>query len=144
MRILSHYQSPRKLEGLPHLDKTPFIIETNHKNLTFWKSPKKLNGRTARWHEWLQDYNFRIIYITGKINTSADMLSRPPGSDVVEDFREVALLPPNLFLNMFRTDSDRSLEHQIVLTQRSVSDAIDKWARNLPIVRDKQVDGPMW
>jgi len=28
--------------------KTPFIIETNHKNLTFWKSPKKLNGRMAQ------------------------------------------------------------------------------------------------
>ena len=31
--------------------KTPFIIEMDHKNLTFWKSPKKLNGRMARWHE---------------------------------------------------------------------------------------------
>jgi len=27
--------------------KTPFIIEMDHKNLMFWKSPKKLNGRTA-------------------------------------------------------------------------------------------------
>jgi len=27
--------------------KTPFIIETDHKNLMFWKSPKKLNGRMA-------------------------------------------------------------------------------------------------
>jgi len=33
--------------------KTPFIIETDHKNLMFWKSPKKLNGRTAQWHEQL-------------------------------------------------------------------------------------------
>ncbi len=31
--------------------KMPFIIEMDHKNLTFWKSPKKLNGRMARWHE---------------------------------------------------------------------------------------------
>ncbi len=55
--------------------KQPFIIETDHKNLTFWKSPKKLNGRTARWHEQLQDYNFRIVHITGKVNTLADALS---------------------------------------------------------------------
>jgi len=27
--------------------KEPFIIETNHKNLTYWKSPRKLTGRTA-------------------------------------------------------------------------------------------------
>jgi hypothetical protein len=30
-----------------------FIIETNHKNLTYWKEPKKLTGRTARWHKKL-------------------------------------------------------------------------------------------
>ncbi len=33
--------------------KMPFIIETDHKNLMFWKSPKKLNSRMAHWHECL-------------------------------------------------------------------------------------------
>jgi hypothetical protein len=32
----------------------PFIIETDHKNLTYWKEPKKLTGRTTRWHEMLR------------------------------------------------------------------------------------------
>jgi len=123
--------------------KTPFIIETNHKNLMFWKSPKKLNGRMAQWHEWLQDYDFRIIHIAGKMNTPADTLSRPLGTDVVEDSREMALLAPELFLNMFGADSNRSLEHQIVLTQRTVSNVMDKWAEDLPIIRDEQVDRPM-
>ena len=27
--------------------KEPFIVETDHKNLTYWKSPRKLTGRTA-------------------------------------------------------------------------------------------------
>ncbi len=31
--------------------KKPFIIETDHKNLTYWKEPKKLTGRTAWWHK---------------------------------------------------------------------------------------------
>ncbi len=70
----------------------------------------------AQWHKQLQDYNFRIIHIAGKTNTPADALSRPPGMDVVEDSQEMALLPPELFLNMFGVDSDGSLEHQIVLT----------------------------
>ncbi len=56
----------------------------------------------------------------------------------------MVLLPPELFLNIFRTDSDRSLEHQIVLTQRTVSNVMDKWAEDLPIIRDEQVDGPVW
>ncbi len=124
--------------------KTPFIIETDHKNLTFWKSPKKLNGRTARWHKQLQDYDFRIVHIAGKINTPADALSRLPGSEVTEDSCKVVLLPPEVFLNVFGVDSDGSLEHQIVLTQRTVSDVMEQWTEELPIVRDEQVDGPVW
>ncbi len=56
--------------------KEPFIIEMDHKNLTYWKSPKKLMGRTAHWHKKLQDYNFKILHIAGKNNTPADALSR--------------------------------------------------------------------
>ena len=97
--------------------KTLFVIETNHKNLTFWKSPKKLNGRMARWHEQLQDYDFRIVHIAGKMNTPADVLLRLPGANVPEDSQEVVLLPPELFLNVFGANSDGSLEHQIVLSQ---------------------------
>ncbi len=71
----------------------------------------------AHWHERLQDYNFRIIHIAGKINTLADALSRPPGEDMVEDSREIALLPLEVFVNMFRMDLDGSLEHYIILAQ---------------------------
>ena len=56
--------------------KEPFIIKTNYKNLTYWKELKKLTGRTARWHEKLQDYNFKIVHIAGKNNGPADALSR--------------------------------------------------------------------
>ena len=98
----------------------------------------------ARWHEQLQDYDFRIIHIAGKINTPTDALSRPPGSEVAEDSRKVALLPPEVFLNVFGADSDGSLEHQIVLTQRTVSNVMEQWAKDLPIVQDEQVDGPIW
>ena len=76
----------------------PFIIETNHKNLTYWKAPKKLTGRTARWHEKLQDYNFKITHISGKTNTPADALSRPNGWDIQELTKEMSLIPPEAFL----------------------------------------------
>ena len=33
----------------------PFIIEMDHKNLTYWKSSKKLTERTVHWHKKLQD-----------------------------------------------------------------------------------------
>ncbi len=56
----------------------------------------------------------------------------------------MVLLPLELFLNVFGTDLDGSLEHQIMLTQRIVSDTMDKWAEDLPIIQDEQVDGPVW
>ncbi len=98
----------------------------------------------AWWHECLQDYDFRIVHIAGKINTPANTLSRPPGASIVKDSREMALLPSELFLNVFRADSDRSLEHHIVLAQRTISDVMDEWSKTLPIIRDEQVDGPVW
>ena len=66
--MLEHWQ--------PYLiwTKEPFIIKTDHKNLTYWKTLKKLTGRTERWHEKLQDYNFKIVHIAGKTNTPADAL----------------------------------------------------------------------
>ena len=55
--------------------KMPFEVQTDHMNLLFWKSPRKLNCRTARWHSELQDYNFTIKHIAGKTNAAADALS---------------------------------------------------------------------
>jgi len=79
LKALMHWQ--------PYLiwTKDPFFIETNYENLIYWKSLKKLNGRMARWHKKLQDYNFKITHITGKINTPVDTLSRPNGSDIPSD-----------------------------------------------------------
>jgi len=54
-----------------------------------------LNGRIACWHEHLQDYDFKIVHIAGKINTPADALLRPPGKDVIEDSQRWPYFPQN-------------------------------------------------
>ncbi len=71
VKVLEHWR--------PYLiwTKQPFIIKMDHENLMYWKAPRKLTGRTARWHKKLQDYNFKIVHISGKTNTPADALSRP-------------------------------------------------------------------
>ena len=99
--------------------KEPFIIETDHKNLTYWKTPKKLTGRTARWHEKLQDYNFRIVHIQGKQNKAADALSRPAKEDREQEEKSLALIPPSLFLNIMDADSDPSIESLLPTTQKA-------------------------
>jgi hypothetical protein len=69
IKAISHWQ--------PYLiwTKEPFTILTDHANLLHWKSPRKLNHRTARWHGELQDYNFRLQHIPRKLHTAADALS---------------------------------------------------------------------
>jgi hypothetical protein len=91
----------------------PFVIETDHKNLTYWKSPQKLTSRTVRWHEKLQDYNFRIIHVQ-KNNTQADALSRPSEDERQQSERQVTLLPLEVFLKLANTGNEDSLEYLLV------------------------------
>ena len=76
------------------------MIEMDHKNLIYWKSPRKLTGRMARWHEKLQDYNFKILHVAGKNNTPADALSRPCNDEQEQGERQLSLLPKSMFLNL--------------------------------------------
>src|SRR5579863_4598182 len=63
------------------------------------KSPRKLNQRTARWHEELQDYYFELQHTPGRLHTAADALSQPFGSDEgKDDNREVTMIPEKSFI----------------------------------------------
>jgi hypothetical protein len=68
-------------EWRPHLLGTtePFEIWTDHKNLEYFRSSKKLNRRQARWSLTLADYNFVIVHKPGKSMTKVDALSRRTG-----------------------------------------------------------------
>jgi hypothetical protein len=79
MKAITHWQ--------PYLiwTKEPFTILTDHTDLLHWKSPRKLNRSTTRWHEELQDYNFKLHHISGKLHTAAEALSRPSGADEGKD-----------------------------------------------------------
>jgi hypothetical protein len=111
--------------------KNPFIIETDHKNLTHWKTPRKLTGRIARWHEKLQDYNFKIIHIVGKTNTLADTLLRPNREDIQKDDKETVLIPPEVFIRIFNADSEGSLESDIVYSQQTHQSMMKRWEEDL-------------
>ncbi|KIL54995.1 hypothetical protein M378DRAFT_18347 [Amanita muscaria Koide BX008] len=55
-----------------------FEIWTDHKNLSYFRKPQRLNGRQARWYLKVQDYDFELKHIPGKSNSRADILSRLP------------------------------------------------------------------
>lgn len=60
------------LEGAEH----PFTIWTDHKNLTYLRTAKRLNSRQARWSLFFTRFNFSISYRPGTRNTKPDALSR--------------------------------------------------------------------
>ena len=53
-----------------------FLLETDHKPLSYLQTAKVLNPRIIRWAMRLQPYRFRIVAIRGQDNLGADYLSR--------------------------------------------------------------------
>jgi hypothetical protein len=77
--------------------KEPFLIQTDHANLQYWKSPQNLNRRMAQWHADLQEYDFTLQHILGKSNTLPDMLSwLSAKDDRKEDNKNITILSPEM------------------------------------------------
>ncbi|XP_064081439.1 uncharacterized protein LOC135198014 [Macrobrachium nipponense] len=60
----------------PYLYGKQFILETNHRPLTYLDTAKPLNGRLMRWALHLQQFQMSIHYIEGSDNVGGDYLSR--------------------------------------------------------------------
>jgi len=72
------------------------LVYTNHKNLEYFNITKTLNRRQHRWAEFLQPFNFKVIYREGRLNEKAHALSRrrdygPEGGSNSEPFTFFAL-----------------------------------------------------
>ena len=74
-----------------------FEIWMDHENLKYFWKPHKLNGQQARWYLKLQDYDFILHHIPGKINTKVDILLRKGTVDTKEDNKDVQLLKEKLW-----------------------------------------------
>ena len=67
------------------------LVYTDHKILEYFNTTKTLNRRQHRWAEFLQLFNFKVIYREGGLNEKADALSRhrdyrPEGGSNFEPF----------------------------------------------------------
>ena len=82
------------LEGTKHT----FQIWTDHKNLEYFMTAKKLNRRQARWSLFLSRFNFTLHHRPGKKSLKPDALSRRPDHGKGEhDNEDVTLLKPSYF-----------------------------------------------
>jgi hypothetical protein len=53
-----------------------FIVWTDHKNLSYIQTAKRLNSQQARWALFFGRFNFTLTYRPGSKNTKPDALSR--------------------------------------------------------------------
>ena len=60
------------LEGAKH----PFLVWTDHKNLEYIRSAKRLNPRQARWVLFFNRFDFSLSYRPGSKNVKPDSLAR--------------------------------------------------------------------
>ena len=90
-------------EWRPELEGTglPIKVLTDHKELEYFMTTKKLTPRQVRWVEFLSEFNFVISYQNGKKNNKANVLTRKPNKSLIDDedkWREHSirmLLPSN-------------------------------------------------
>ena len=54
----------------------PFLIRTDHAALTFLRKSVNLLGQSARWLQFLEEFNYRIAHRAGKASANADALTR--------------------------------------------------------------------
>jgi RNase H-like domain found in reverse transcriptase/Integrase zinc binding domain len=134
IKAITHWQ--------PYLiwTKEPFTILTDHTNLLHWKSPRKLNRWTVHWHGELQDYNFKLHHVLGKLHTATDALSCPSGANEGKDNnQQMTMIPEAVLIRLMSPNSDGSIEHMTTIIQNHNHALMDEWTNTYPI---EWIDNP--
>uniref|UniRef100_A0A672Z804 Gypsy retrotransposon integrase-like protein 1 n=1 Tax=Sphaeramia orbicularis TaxID=375764 RepID=A0A672Z804_9TELE len=86
----------------------PFLVWTDHKNLEYLRSAKRLNSRQARWALFFTRFNFSLSYRPGSKNGKPDALSRrfPPTKSVSEP---VTILPGSCVVGAFHWSIEKTV-----------------------------------
>jgi hypothetical protein len=92
--------------------KHSFEIWTDHKNLQYFHTARKLNRRQARWALDLTEYNFSFVHKPGHDQKQPDALSCRPDYDKGHDDNDDEIL---LGAELFRTIIDLSTEGDTIL-----------------------------
>ena len=88
------------LEGAP----IPFQVWSDHKNLEYLQTAKRLTPCKARWALFFGRFNFYLAYRPGSKNTKPDALSRrfgPPTCDPAPD----TILRPEVFISTINIET---------------------------------------
>jgi hypothetical protein len=135
------------LEGTQHV----FEIWTDHKNLEYFMTAKKLNRRQARWSLFLSRFHFTLHHRPGKTSLKPDALSRRPDHGKGEnDNEDVTLLKPSFFKiqalkqgHVLLTGEESGLLKKI-RNAKDLDESVVKAVEEMKKSGTKKVEGEEW
>ena len=119
----------------------PIIVFTDHKNLLYYTTTRKLNRRQARWSMFLADFDFEIKYRPGSQQGKPDALSRreeykpKEGEDCVTNQQTVLIKPEKLHINGIVSTLEDDSQHSRIrenLKKDSFASGIMKHIEKFP------------
>lgn len=132
--------------------RNPVEIWTDHKNLEYFMTAKKLNCRQARWSLYLARFDFLLYHRPGRSMGKPDALSRRAdhGSGS-QDNQDITLLPPSLFAIRALEGVSVNGEEQLILRDirkgnkaEEQEEAVAKAARELKQSSTRTVRSEEW
>ena len=136
------------LEGAEHR----FEVWTDHKNLEYFRTAKKLNRRQARWSLYLARFDFVLIHRPGKSMGKPDALSRRSDHGTgAADNSNVTLLTPGLFairalegLEVFGEERDILRDIRRSVRDEVPEESISKAVKELKAGKTRTVKTAEW
>ena len=108
------------LEG----SQVPFQVWTDHKNLEYLQTAKRLNSRQARWALFFSRFDFHLAYRPCSNKVKPDALSRYFENPVRTESPET-ILRPEVFVNAIEMDIERMVK-EVVGTEAAPSGCPDR------------------
>ena len=97
----------------------PFIVWTDHNNLSYLRSARRLNSHQARWALFLSRFNFSLTYRPGSRNTKPEALSRQFALQEGEPSGET-ILPSTCVVGAARWEIEEGRSRRPVRTIRTL------------------------
>ncbi|KAJ3533991.1 hypothetical protein NMY22_g7111 [Coprinellus aureogranulatus] len=121
----------RSLEEWRHyVQGSPFTttVLSDHRNLTYFRKPQRLNDQQARWSLILSAYDINLMHTPGEKMIQSDALSQRPDlhpGENDENNEPQIMLKPELFINMIDTELQERLMECNVFNE-NVTEALEK------------------
>lgn len=122
----------------------PFEVWSDHKNLTYFRKPQKLNRRQAQWLTELAEYDMELLHKPGSQMGKANALSRVKGLEKGEnDNKDVTLLKSEFFIQTMEIEAPKDeiidtiqkcKNNRDIYVQRTLDQKLDGWRKDNDLI----------